>query len=496
MNARANIPSGFPQKANVASRSLEREAMEADLSLIADIRAGAKAMRANGARYLPKYEAETAKEHQRRIGSAPWRPEFVDALTTLAAKPFRKDVVVAADTPDKLAQFAEDVDMRGNNLSVFARSVFTDAIANGVHAILVDYPTMEPGATIAQEKAAGARPYWISVSASQIIALRTEVRGGRDAIVHVRIAENSTEIAPDGYGEREVERVRVIEPDRWELWEKDDKGEWTQIDGGAFRVGGMPDEVPMVLLFTGERIGVLRCRPPLIGVADVQIELFRALSRQDEILTFAGSPMLAAIGMSKPDKEAGAVTVGPKTILFAPPASGTASTDWKFVSPDASVIEEVRNHIESVTSELRRLAMQPMTPRSGDISATATSVDSAKAHSALQAWALGLKDALERAYQFTAAWMGETHSPAVEVFTDFVAGLQSVEEAKVVLNAQAAHVISARTAREELQRRSILGPSFDEEKEDQRLAEEEQGLEPEINIDPATGLPIDPLGAY
>jgi hypothetical protein len=36
-----------------------------------------------------------------------------------------------------------------------------------------------------------------------------------------------------------------------------------------------------------------------------------------------------------------------------------------------------------------------------------------KANSAIQAWALGLKDALEQAFVFTALWLGEKTSPSV-----------------------------------------------------------------------------------
>ena len=38
-----------------------------------------------------------------------------------------------------------------------------------------------------------------------------------------------------------------------------------------------------------------------------------------------------------------------------------------------------------------------------------------------------------------------------------------------------------------MKRRGILGPDFREEDEEQRLAEEQQGLEPEQPFDPVTG---------
>ena len=147
---------------------------------------------------------------------------------------------------------------------------------------------------------------------------------------------------------------------------------------------------------------------------------------------------------------------------------------------------------------MQRLGMQPTITRSGDVSATETSVVAAKAHSALEAWAIGLKDCLEQAFIFTVEWMSAeaqraigNKAIAVSVNTDFGVGEMAAAEANVVLTAEKQNIISKKTARDELARRSILGPSFDPSKEDQQIAEEMQGLEPEEDIDPANGDVID-----
>jgi hypothetical protein len=57
-------------------------------------------------------------------------------------------------------------------------------------------------------------------------------------------------------------------------------------------------EIPIALFFTGERTGNYRVKPPLLDMAWMQIELYRAMSRNDQILTLAGSPMLVAKGMN------------------------------------------------------------------------------------------------------------------------------------------------------------------------------------------------------
>jgi hypothetical protein len=54
---------------------------------------------------------------------------------------------------------------------------------------------------------------------------------------------------------------------------------------------------------------------------------------------------------------------------------------------------------------MRRLGLQPMMPKTGNVTATASGIDAAKGHTAVETWANALKDALEQAFVFTAKWM-------------------------------------------------------------------------------------------
>ena len=485
-------------KPNPSEQSGERKAMAAAWTLISDVLAGASAVRAKGATYLPKYEGEDQPEYDRRRQVAPWRPEFADALQALASKPFGKDVGLKDGASERIKALSEDIDGRGNSQTAFAREAFGKGIAKGLHVILVDYPAMHEGEegeaprrplTIAEEQAAGVRPYWIQVQADDILALYTRWDGGREIIEHLRIRECVTE--RDGFGERTVERVRVYEPGAWEVWEQDQNKDWQRIANGTIARGPKAaNSVPAVLFFTGERLGELRVKPPLEELAHCQIELYQALSRQDEVLTFASSPMLTANGLAPP-QDGKALPVGPKTILYAPAAGEGSTPSWDYINPNPANIEQIRGHVTSIVTDMRRLGMQPLTPGSGNPTATGQSIEAARAHSAVQAWALGLKDALEQAYVFTAEWLGEDPSVEVDVSTDFSvvpfaqAPLQALKEARTAKD------ISQRTFWDGLRRFDVLPQDFDPDGEELKLAEELAGLEPEEVIDPRSGATIE-----
>lgn len=481
--------------ADVATESAERRAMQNDLDLIADIRGGAAAIRQKAQRYLPQYEGEDRTEYARRVAAAPWRPEFNDALLSLASKPFSRPVTVADTASAKIKAFAEDVDGRGNNLHTFAREAFLEALSNGVHLILVDYPRNTWGSTLADERRANPKPYWCHVHVANVVSIVTDYRAGREIVTHLRIREWAA--VKEGFGEKIVERIRVIEPDKFELYEKGENGYWLLVDRGDIRIAGdrVPESVPVALLFCGKRTGSLQTRPPLIDLAEMQLELFRAMSHHETVLTYASSPMLQGRGMAltnpgEPEpRNAPKLKVGPRTVLFTPPEA-PAGAGWGYVEPNPENVRAIAEHVDSIITNIRHLGMQPTTPKSGGITATAAAIAAAKSHSALESWALGLKDALEQAFRFTEMWLGENTQTGVIVHTDFGVELESGKELTAVIDGAKNSIWSKQTAFEEAKRRNVIATDRSFEEEQELVAGEQQGLEPEDLIDPRSGLPI------
>jgi hypothetical protein len=435
------------------------------------IRAGAVEVKKAGQTYLPKFPAESDDEYARRLASAPWRPEFEDALRGITSKPFAKEVTLAGEPSDEVQSLAEDIDGRGNNLHVFAKGLFEDGVSLGAAGILVDFPPMAPGATRADERAANARPYWIEIAADEIIALRTERRGAREVVTHLRVWESATVV--NGFDESVERKIRVLEPGKWELWHevKNASGgkEWQIEDEGAMTL----DEVPLVFYATADRIGSQYVRPPLLDLATMQIELYRQLSNKSEIYTAAAAPMLSANGMAAPDG-GGTVEVGPRRVLYAPGAEGV-TTSWTYVQPAAANLKEVRDDCAATIEDMRRLGLQPMLPKTGNVTATASGIEASKSHTAVGTWANGLKDALEQAWVFTMRWLKSSEEVTVSVNTDFSVGMYGAEEVKALVNMRKSSMISERTFWDEMTRRGVLGPQFDAEEEEQALIKEMPG---------------------
>lgn len=204
----------------------------------------------------------------------------------------------------------------------------------------------------------------------------------------------------------------------------------------------------------------LQVRPPLGDLAQLQVELWSALSRQEEILTYAGAPMLAANGLAAPTKGE-KIEVGPKTVLFAPPVGDGVKTRFEYVQPEAANIKEIREHVASIQLDMRRIGMQPLTDQPGNPSATGQSIAAAKAHSAVKAWAMLLNDAIEQAFVFTCEYLGLPATVQTEVSTDFSVLPYAQFPLQTLTTARENRDISRKAYLEAIKRLDVLPADFD-----------------------------------
>ncbi len=467
----------------------------------------------NQSPYLPQFPNELNLDYQIRRENAPLTNIYKDVSENLAGKPFSKTCELAADTPQDLKDWSENVDGQGNNLHVFASHVFKSGIDKGIDWILVDYVKASGIRTLADERAIGAKPYWVHVAAENLLAVYSDFVNGQEVITHARIYEMSTR--RDGFKEDTVEHVREFtreavadangkvlgyQPATWNLWElveetdssgKEDRN-WRVIESGPISIG----IIPLIPFKTSARDGCSwRVDPPLKDLAFMQVEEFQQESNKRAIKEMTAFPMLSGDGVARPTDNKGApvqVSVGPKVILFTGHGGeGTRPGSFRYVEPSGSSLTFLKQDLEGFRDEMRNLGKQPLA--SANLTVITTANISMRAHSAVQAWALLLKDALEQAMLVTCKWMGRTDEPEVNVHTDFGVDFEAGTELDGLLKAEAAGIVSKETVAEEFKRRGILSDDFDYEDEKKRLAEQGAKLAGEQQIDPRTGKPLKPV---
>ena len=489
-------------------KSSDYEAMCSYWEMIEAINSGAEAMRQKGDVYLPKFPNESAEDYKYRKQTAPFTNIYGDVSKNLASKPFAKELTLKEGAARSLVDLCEDIDGQGNNLHVFAAATFQDGIDFAIDWIFVDYTKAPPVAgrprTQAEETALKLRPYWVHICADRVLAVYSDFIDGKETIIYARIKEDVVE--REGFTEKTTNRVRELKREKqadgsygeatFQVYEKQTdtggKVTWVSIEGPTKITIGV---IALAPFMTGKRIGsTWQFKPRLRDIAFLQIEEFQQESNLKSIMEATSYPMLAGNGIGEAKDDKGGpirVPAGPRAVLFAPMNANGNHGTWTFIEPSAESVKTLISHLDDTQKNMRDLGMQPLT--TANLTVITTANVSVKAHSAVQAWALALKDALELAFSFTILWLkAGTEQPEVQVFTDFGVDFEAAKELDSLIKGQAQGIFSKKTVQIEFKRRGVLSDNFDPDEEELQIASEQQGLEGEQAIDPVTGEVVQP----
>lgn len=423
---------------------------------------GTNAMRGAGKTYLPKESAESEEAYDSRLKRTVLFNAFAKTVKDMAGRVFAKELVLADDVPPQIVQWCENVDLTGRHISVFARDVFQDALQAGVSYILVDSPPAVEGQTLADAQAQGTRPYLVHIKAEQVLGWRSELSGGAERLTQFRFSESITE--PDGeYGTRTVEQIRVFLPSAYEVWRKNDKGEWVLYDNGVRGI----DDIPIYAVAL-DRTGFMSGKPPLQDLIDLNITHWQSSSDQRNILHVARVPILFGAGF--PDEAQ--IVIGTSAMTRASDAAATL----QYVEHSGAAIGSGREDLKDLEFQMQTMGLQLLTPQPGQ-TATGEVRDDIKETSQLAAMANAMKDALENALVAMAQLGGlGSDGGSIEVNTDYGITARGMQDLQTLLSAVQAGLISRKTFWGELLRRGVLADSFDPEMELELIGDEALAL--------------------
>lgn len=440
---------------------------------------GYETVKAAAETYLPKFPDETHSDYTLRLQSTKFTNVYRDIVEGLSTKPFEEEISLIEDEksplPEDVKNFCEDVDGSGNNLTVFSSLTFFNGINSAIDWIFIDYPKIDTNIirTIADLKSSGIKPFWTHVLGRNVLEARVEMINGKETLSYIRIFEPGK---PD--------HVRIFERQpngavNWQLWEKKDKTsqdgktQFEMIDEDTLSI----NVIPLVPFITGRRDGrTFKVFPAMQDAADLQIELYQQESALKFIKILAAYPMLAANGM-KPQMQSDGKTpkplaTGPMRVLWGIPDGAGNSGTWQFVEPSATSMTFLAADVKATIEQLRELGRQPLTAQSGNLTVITTAVAAGKSKSAVGAWALLLKDALERAFQITGMFAKWNVEPQVNVYNEFDEFTDDGKDVDALISARKNGDLSRNSLWKELKRRKILMPEFDAEKELEELLNE------------------------
>ena len=382
----------------------------ADVVLCRDVFGGTKTMRAASERYLPKGVHEHQDEYDDRLRRATLFPAMERTVHGLVGMILRKDPTFAEDAPEAIVSDAENIDLAGRPLPVFVRDIAVSAMVDGHVWGLVEYPRLTEGdapASLADERERGLRPYWCEIKKQDAINWRYEMRDGRPVLTMFVYRDSA--MKPTGeFGEELVERIRVLRPGEFQVWERvkaQGSTRWAIVDEGTTSLGYIP-----VVAFYSNRTSHYESKPPLLGLAYENVNHWQTRSDRQYALKFAGSPFPVFSGADPQNVE-----WGMSRALFLPDSDAQAS----LLESSGASLQASREELKDIEARMASLGLQMLVreTRAAE-TAEAKMLDKAESDSALSVIGRTLEGFLNELLKMHAEYRG-VEAPGLTLNKDY-----------------------------------------------------------------------------
>jgi len=442
--------------------------MRQDWAIVDALMGGTRAMRAAGKKFLPQWPKEESDAYQSRLNASTLLPAFSETVQNMTGRVFADPITLTEDVPDLIKEMAEDFDLQGNNLQVWAQSFFTGGLSHGLFHALVDFPRAQGLKTKADEKSAGVRPYAVIIKPGQVLGWRSANKGGQQVLTQFRYME-CVEVDDGEFGTKNIVQIRVLVPGAWATYIEVDDGKgqksWQKNAEGLTSL----TEIPLTTFYT-KRTGFMTATPPLLELANMNIKHWQSQSDQDNILHVARVPMLAVIGI----EEGIDITVGAGSATRLP-----RDADMKWVEHTGKAIEAGRQSLLDLVDDMRLAGAKLLQKDKQSVkTATQAEEEACQEMSPLQTMAGQFEDALDQVLQFFADWMKLPDGGHAKVKGNFDIDFAPETTMPFLLNLNKARILSDQSLFEEVQRRGLISDELDWEGEKAKVAAQPEKAAP------------------
>ena len=433
-------------------------AMAEDWALIDALLGGTRAMRAAGERYLPRWSLEDPSDYAGRLKLATLFPALEQTLKEMTGRMFADQIELGDDVPAWISdEVWPDIDRQGVNGHTWARGWFYEGLGYGMAHALVESPPAAQVRTLADQKAAKARPYVIMLKPDRILGWQT---GDDGQLSQVRITWSRTD--PGDFGPIVTPQIRVYSVGKVDVYEEREttqgKKDWVLVDEMTY---GLPI-IPLVT-FYAKRAGILESVPPLRELAYLNAKHWAHQCSTDSLLQTAQVPILATFGLTDESR----LLIGSKNAVNLPQGG-----DMRFIEHSGVAIGSGRESIKDLEGQMKAVGAKLLEPGAGTKTATQASEEASSGNSPLGAMVEDLQDALNQLLYVIGLYRGEPTGGSVEVKADLDPDGSPIESMGVIGKMVASGGLSKATQFAEAQRRGIVSPELGWEDEQARVQTE------------------------
>jgi len=415
--------------------------MEPHWELLEALQGGTFSVRRKHRKYLPQEPREQDLSYDARLQRSVVSP-FVTRIEKMLAGMLTRKPVRLDDVTDQIREQLFDVDLQGNDLQSWLFQTGRLCIRYGHVGVLVDAP----------KAGDNGRPYWISYSPKNILGWRHELTDGQQKLTQLRLSEKI--LVPDGlYGEKQIEQVRVLTPGAFEIFQKDQKGDFRVVDEGTTSLS----EIPFSVAYSN-RTGVLESFPPLADIAELNLQHYQVQSDLGNQLHISAVPMLALFGFPQSAEE---ISAGPGE-AFALPETARA----EFIEPAGNSYDAQFRRLAEIEAQINELGLAAvMGAKLVGETAEAKRIDRSQGDATMMVVAQQMQDMIDNCLRFHADYLQESQAGSSLVNRDFMGTRLEPQEIQALLQLYTAGTVTQETLLLQLEAGEVLGDDFDVEAE-------------------------------
>ena len=443
-----------------------------------DAAEGEDVIHERGVTYLPKLSQEKDSDYQARKSRAPFFNATWRTISGMKGLIFRKEPV--AELPAVLSVYADNSDLTGRTLDVFAQAVTQDMLTEGRCGLLVDYPPMPvddngEAISVAQAEALGLRPYVSKYNATAIINWKTARINNVLKTILVVLEEEEETAGENQFEHKTRKRYRVLDLTdggyRQRVIVKDKEGAEVVLSETFPKMRGQfMSEIPFIFIGVDDLSAEVDS-PPLLDLVNMNLHHYTVGADYEHGCHFSGLPTLFLFGI-QPDAE-NPIYIGGAAANVIPSPDGHAEYAEVTQGFDA-----LRSNLDSKKAEMAILGARMLESQKASVESGDTQKQRVNGEMSVLAAMTGIiSTALTKALMVMAEWAGASGEVEYELNTDFVPEGMTAQELTALVSAWQAGAISSKVLFDNLKRGEII--DGDDEFEDEQERIKSQGIDVE-----------------